>query len=242
MRRLDQEIVHRGICESRANAQRAIKDGNVFVDDKAITKSSTLVSTESQITISDPNAKWVSRGAQKLLAILDQIDGKVALDLGASTGGFTQVLLDKGARHVFAVDVGHDQLKPILRNDPRVSNIERTNVKTISDDTIDHLLWPNFDIITCDLSFISLTKALPNALKLAKPHSSLYALVKPQFELSPKEIGKGGIVKSKSAQEKALENVCSFLDREKWLVLEKKESPIRGGDGNLEFLLAARKT
>ena len=241
MPRLDQFLMAQGLCSSRASAQRAVKDGFVRVNGKAVLKPATNVNACDHVELLDPNAKWVSRGAQKLLAMIGDVKGKVALDLGASTGGFCQVLLEHGAAHVFAVDVGHGQLHEKLRDDPRITNIEGMNTKALDESAIEHDLWPNFEVISCDLSFISIRKALPSVLQLAPKFCDLYLLVKPQFELSPDDIGKGGIVKSEAARDRALQGVVEFLEMHGWKVAFTKPSPITGGDGNIEFLLAAQK-
>ena len=160
----------------------------------------------------------------------------VALDLGASTGGFTQVLLEAGAAEVWAVDVGHGQLSPGLRADPRVHLLEGLNARDLTSDHVPPPAW-----ITADLSFISLAKALPPALSLAAPGAILVALVKPQFEVGPAFVGKRGIVRDAGAHSQVRTSIRQFLERAGWSVLGETESPIRGGDGNTEFLIAARK-
>ncbi len=183
---------------------------------------------------------YVSRAALKLRHALEVFGldpaGAVALDLGASTGGFSQVLLEAGAAEVWAVDVGHGQLAPALRADPRLHAIEGLNARAL---TAAHVPPPGW--IVADLSFISLAKALPPALELARPGAVLVALVKPQFEVGPAQVGKGGIVRDPAAHEAVRASVRRFLQASGWTVLGETESPITGGDGNAEFLIAARK-
>lgn len=237
MNRLDKELLSRNLVPSRAQAAYAITAGYVLVNTKIMTKVSAKVSESDLIVINDPFADYVSRGAQKLLAIIDEKIEGTAIDLGASTGGFTQVLLERGAKKVFAIDVGHGQLHPKIANDPRVTSIEGCNAKDVSKE----LTGNDFITITCDLSFISLTKALSAILKLAPFGCQLFALVKPQFELSPSQIGRGGIVKSETDRIEALNNVENFLQRNDWRINKTITSPIAGGDGNIEFLLSAIK-
>ena len=186
----------------------------------------------------DPNP-WVSRAGLKLARALNlwSLDpaGVIALDVGASTGGFTEVLLSGGAAEVYALDVGHGQLHSSLQNHPRIHNIEGVNAKAIPPGLI-----PPVDWIVSDVSFISLAKALPGPLSLAKPGARLVALIKPQFELSPAEIGRGGIVTDPAAHEKARDSVHAFLMAANWAVEGEADSPITGGDGNTEFLITAR--
>lgn len=237
MNRLDKELLIRNLSASRAQASHAIEGGHVMVNGRVVMKSAHQTSADDEVIVNDPNAHYVSRGAQKLRAIIDENIEGIAIDLGASTGGFTQVLLENGADHVFAIDVGHGQLHPKIANDPRVTSLENCNAKDITADMID----PNFTVITCDLSFISLTKALPVICAFAPIGCKLFALVKPQFELSPAEIGKGGIVKSPADRDRALSNVETFLMENNWRILRSIPSPILGGDGNHEFLISAIK-
>ena len=237
MNRLDKELLSRNLAPSRAQASLSIEGGHVSVNGKFVTKPAFKVSEDDEIVISDPNSNYVSRGAQKLLAIIDDKISGIAIDLGSSTGGFTQVLLERGAHKVFAIDVGHGQLYPKIANDPRVVSIEGCNAKDISAD----LVGIDASTITCDLSFISLTKALPATFDIVRGGCQLFALVKPQFELSPAEIGKGGIVKSDADRARALKNIEDFLAQNNWRTLKSIPSPILGGDGNQEFLISAIK-
>lgn len=231
----------RQLCETRARAQRAISDGFVMVNGAIATKPALKVSTEDSITIDDRSAAWVSRAALKLEPFLTIEDGAIALDLGASTGGFTQLLLMRGACKVFAVDVGHDQLHPSLRDDPRIRHLEGVNVKDLDAGSYDDPDWPKFDVITADLSFISLQKALPAALDLSRAGATIYALIKPQFELDPSKIGKGGLVKHDADALGAVEAICAWIDQMGWRVETTQKAPITGGDGNQEYIMKAIK-
>ncbi|MEM9170498.1 MAG: TlyA family RNA methyltransferase [Pseudomonadota bacterium] len=238
--RLDRRLVADGAFESRAKARAAIDAGAVRVDGAVARKAGALVAPAHVVAV-DPGApSGVSRGGVKLAAALDRfaVDpaGRVALDLGASTGGFTEVLLQRGAARVFAVDVGRGQLHAALAADPRVVNLEKTHAKDLSP----ALINPAPSLIVCDVSFISLKKAAPPALALAAPGARLVALVKPQFEVGPARIGKGGRVKEgRDNAEGVAEDMAAWLAAEPgWRADGWIESPIRGGDGNREFLLA----
>jgi 23S rRNA (cytidine1920-2'-O)/16S rRNA (cytidine1409-2'-O)-methyltransferase len=212
----------------------------VLVDGQAATKPAARVAAGARLALTGDPLRYVSRGALKLRHALEAfcLDpvGAVALDLGASTGGFSQVLLEAGAAEVWAVDVGHGQLAPALRADPRLHAIEGLNAREL---TTAHVPAP--DWIVADLSFISLSKALPAALGLARPGATLVALVKPQFEVGLGRVGKGGIVRDPVARAEASAAVRAFLGAAGWRVLGEVLSPIAGGDGNLETLVAARK-
>jgi 23S rRNA (cytidine1920-2'-O)/16S rRNA (cytidine1409-2'-O)-methyltransferase len=240
MLRLDQALVRRGLAESRARAQALIASGVVVVDGVAATKPATKVSDGCALALSGDPLPYVSRAALKLRHALDVFaldpEGAVALDLGASTGGFTQVLLEAGVAEVWAIDVGHGQLHAKLREDPRVRGIEGLNVRDLTADRV-----PLPDWIVSDLSFISLEKALSPALGLAKPGATLVCLVKPQFEVGRAHVGKGGIVRDTHAITAARMRVRAFLEAEGWEILGEVQSPIRGSDGNVEYLVAARK-
>jgi len=237
--RLDQALVAQGLARSRTQARGLIEAGQVLVDGVPATKASQNLA-DGCLSLTEDIVPWVSRGAQKLLHALDHFglspDGAVAADIGASTGGFTQVLVSRGAARVHAVDAGHDQLVPELRQDPRVVLHERMNARTMAPD-----LLPPLDWVVCDVSFISATKALPSALDRARPGATLVCLVKPQFEVGPQRVGKGGIVNDAAAREEACQTVVTFLEATEWSILGLIPSPITGGDGNVEFLLAARK-
>ena len=238
--RLDQELVRRGLAESRSRAQAMIIEGLVAVGGIAATKASRSIGAEDVITLLGEPMPWVSRGALKLVHALDHfvIDpkGLVALDLGASTGGFAEVLVSRGAQSVHAVDVGHGQLHARLQAEPRIQSLEGTDVRDLVAGMV-----PAPQLITADLAFISLRKALGPALDLALPHAVLVALVKPQFEVGRENVGKGGIVRDPAARAGACDAVAAFLEAEGWAAAPPIESPIAGGDGNVEFLLMARK-
>ncbi|SPU46147.1 TlyA family RNA methyltransferase [Brevundimonas diminuta] len=239
--RLDQLLVARGLAESRAKAKAAIEAGGVTVDGAPARAASQAVSEEAVVTYVDA-FRWVGRGALKLERALDlwpvAVDGRVVLDVGASTGGFTEVCLDRGAAQVFAVDVGTGQLHPKVAADPRVANLEKTDARDLTPDVITEA--PS--LIVCDVSFISLSKVLPTALDLATPGADLITLVKPQFEADgPKAVGKKGVVKDPEAHAAAVAKVRNWLDESGWTVREVADSPITGGDGNVEFLLWAQK-
>lgn len=240
--RLDHYLVEQALFPSRARAQGAIKAGLVMVDGAAATKPSMTVSTASKIVVAGDVHDYVSRGALKLECALRSFEiepaGKICLDLGASTGGFTEVLLRAGAAKVYAVDVGTGQLHPRLLENPRVVNLERTHAKDLSP----ALIPDPIELIVCDVSFISLKKALPPALRLATPDARLIALVKPQFEAGPSRLGKRGIVKP-GIGEGIAADILSFLNAQPgWKSLGCRESPISGGDGNKEFLIGARRS
>lgn len=239
-KRADVLLVELGLFESRAKARAAIEAGGVSADGRVLAKASEAVDEAARI-VAAPAHPWVGRGALKLVHALDlwpvATDGRVALDIGASTGGFTQVCLARGAGRVFAVDVGRGQLHPSLAADPRVASLEATDARTLTSDLVP--VAP--DLIVADVSFISLEKALPAALALAAEGADLVVLVKPQFEVGPERVGKGGLVKDEAARADALAGVADFLEASGWRVQATIDSPIEGGDGNREFLLWARK-
>ena len=239
--RLDQLLVERGLAESRSRAQALIMAGTVFSGEQRLDKPGTRVVADIDLRLKDSGPGWVSRGALKLIEGLDRFDidvaGLVAIDVGASTGGFTDVLLDRGAAHVFAVDVGHGQLDWRLRNDERVSVLERTNARHLTREQITRPAG----LVVCDASFISLTKVLPAALALATDDARLVALVKPQFEAGRAEVGKGGVVRDPAVHRRVCDEVTAWLESIGWSVDGVTESPITGPSGNREFLVAARR-
>ncbi|MEO0958870.1 MAG: TlyA family RNA methyltransferase [Pseudomonadota bacterium] len=235
--RLDQRLVLLNLAVSRAEAARLIAEGAVRVDGQPARKASQTVGDGARLDVERAGPGWVGRGALKLLHALDQfglVPSGAALDLGASTGGFTEVLLARGAESVIALDVGHGQLHPRLAADPRVMVIEGVNARAIPDG-----LLPPVDWITADLSFISLRKALRPALAAARPGAQLVVLVKPQFELGPEVVGKGGIVRDPAAHAAARRAVADWLGASGWKITGETESPLTGGDGNRESLLSA---
>jgi 23S rRNA (cytidine1920-2'-O)/16S rRNA (cytidine1409-2'-O)-methyltransferase len=237
--RIDKLLVERGLAESRTKAQAMVMAGVVLVNEQRVEKSSEQISPDSQIRIKradDPTSRYVGRGGLKLEAALRefQIDarGLVCLDVGASTGGFTDCLLQNGAAKVFAIDVGHNQLDWRLRTDPRVEVREGLNARYL--DPQDFSL--DFDLVVVDVSFISVTKILAALLPLLKPDADLVVLIKPQFEVGRGEVGSGGVVRDKEKRIKAVANIHGFA---RSLGLELKgtmESPITGAEGNIEYL------
>lgn len=239
--RLDQLLVTRGLAESRARAKAAIEAGGVTVDGAPAKSGSQTVGANAEIGYADAH-RWVGRGALKLDHALTvwpvAVEGRVVLDVGASTGGFTEVCLDRGATKVFAVDVGFGQMHERVAADPRVVSLERTDARDLTPD----LIPERPSLIVCDASFISLIKVLPVALDLAADEADLITLVKPQFEADgPGGVGKKGVVKDPVAHASAVARVADWLEALGWAVQATTESPITGGDGNIEFLLWARR-
>lgn len=236
--RADRALVERGLFESRARAQAAIEAGLVRADGRTVARASDLVARGAVLDAEQP-FPWVSRGGVKLAAALDvaglEITGLEALDVGASTGGFTQVLLARGAKRVHAVDVGRGQLHARLRTDPRVVSMEETDIRTLAREAL-----PRMGIVTIDVSFISLRQVLPAALAFAAPSARLVALVKPQFEVGREKLSRGGIVKDAAARAAAASAVEDGLAGLGWHVDIRLPSPIAGGDGNEESLIVAR--
>ena len=241
--RLDELLVRHGLFPSRSRARDAILRSAVSVDGRPVTKPGHPVSADAGIAVDDPASGYVSRGALKLIAGLDHFAinpaSAVALDIGASTGGFTQVLLQRGATRVFCLDVGHGQLDPGLSDDPRVVNLEKLNARELRDA---HLDGQAPKMVVCDVSFISLRLALPPALGLAAPGASCVLLVKPQFEAGREAIGKGGLLRDPTLGERIAAEMCVWLGSQPgWRSLGVVPSPIEGGDGNREFLLGGVK-
>jgi 23S rRNA (cytidine1920-2'-O)/16S rRNA (cytidine1409-2'-O)-methyltransferase len=241
--RLDDLLVRRGMVRSRNEAQIRIRQGEVRVAGVAARKPSQRVLSDIDLSLTPQGPDYVSRGALKLARALDvfklDVTGKAALDVGASTGGFTEILLSRGVRHVTALDVGHAQLAAKLRNDPRVRVMEGVNARHLKAGDLSFIP----EIITCDVSFISLALVLPPVLALAGSDAWLIALIKPQFELAPEDIGKGGIVRDEGARQRACDKIRNVVNAQKnWRVKDVIASPITGGDGNREFLLAARSS
>lgn len=243
LQRLDEALVQRSFFASRSRASDAVKRGTVRVDDVVVTKAGQMVAADASLAVDDPARNYVSRAALKLIAGLDHFrfdpSGLTALDLGASTGGFTQVLLERGASRVFAVDVGHGQLHERVAGDPRVVSIENRNARDLGPDDLG---GEPIQLIVCDVSFISLTLALPPALALAAPGARAVFLVKPQFEAGREAIGKGGILKDPAEAPRVAERLAAWLDAQPgWRALGLAPSPIEGGDGNREWLLGGEK-
>lgn len=241
--RLDELLVQRGLYATRSRARDAVARGSVTVDGMAITKPGHAVPPSSDVRIDDPAQRYASRAALKLIAGLDHFgfdpQGAHALDIGASTGGFTEVLLERCAAHVIALDVGHGQLDERLRSDPRVTVIEGLNARDL---TAEKLGGKSPDFLVSDVSFISLTLALPPALALAAPSARGVFLVKPQFEVGRSGVGKGGVLKNPAEGPRIAEKLRAWLDTQPgWRSLGICNSPVAGGDGNREFLLAGVK-
>jgi 23S rRNA (cytidine1920-2'-O)/16S rRNA (cytidine1409-2'-O)-methyltransferase len=239
-RRLDLALVARGLAASRAQARDLVKRGAVSVRGMAVSRPAMTVAAADAIAVADGAGDFVSRGALKLLAALDQFGfdpaGCTALDVGASTGGFTQVLLQRGAAHVYAVDVGHGQLNPRVAGDSRVTSLEGRDARSISRADIPAPIGA----IVADVSFISVTKVLPAALALSAPGCWLVVLVKPQFEAGRAAVGKRGIVRDPEDRQRALATVEAWVRAQPgWRTVGALPSPIAGGSGNLEFLLGA---
>ncbi len=239
--RVDQLLVSRGLAESRSRAQALIMAGAVFSGEKRIAKAGDMIADEAPLEVRGKDHPWVSRGGIKLDHGLEHfgfdVTGAVALDIGSSTGGFTDVLLSRGAAKVYAVDVGTNQLAWKLRQDPRVSVHEQTNARNLTNEIIPEPV----DIIVCDASFIGMAKVLEAPLKLARPGAALLALVKPQFEAGRGEIGTGGVVRDPEVHHRVCGEAAAWVETQGWRVLGVVESPITGPEGNKEFLLGAVK-
>ena len=243
--RLDQLLLARGLVDSRAQAQAMIMAGQVQVGGQVVTKAGQQTAFDAEIDLRQPPHPWVSRGGLKLAHALEHYGldptGAVALDIGSSTGGFTDVLLAKGAVRVYAIDVGRGQLAWRLRQDPRVQVREGVNSRYLSEDDVPELV----DWLVADVSFISLTLALPAALSRLKPGGQLVALIKPQFELSPRDIEKGGVVRDPQRRQQAIDRITDWLSGLelhgcRFALQGTVASPILGPAGNQEFLLVAR--
>ena len=240
-KRLDLVLVERGVAPTRSRARDLIKGAKVLIDGEVCTKAGAEVDEDEMVTLREGGAAAVSRGGAKLAAALASFEfdpaGLIALDVGASTGGFTEVLLERGAAKVYAVDVGHGQLHASLRDNPRVVSFEGCDARSLTP----ALIPEPVAAIVADVSFISLTKALSPALALAAPGAWLVALVKPQFEVGRGGVGKGGIVREAAARQQAVDAVTAWLSgQEGWRIAGVVPSPIKGGSGNEEYLLGAR--
>lgn len=239
-KRADILLVEKGLFDSRAKARAAIEAGRVTADGKVVAKASEAIDEGAGI-VAEAAHPWVGRGALKLVRAMElwpvTVAGRIAVDVGASTGGFTEVLLSKGAARVLAVDVGRDQLHSSLKNDPRVEDLSPLDARAL---TAEHVP-DGVDLVVTDVSFISLEKALPAALALAGPGADLVALVKPQFEAGRENVGKGGLVKDPEVIAACVERVSAFLEASGWTVRDTGDSPITGGEGQVEKLLWAVK-
>lgn len=239
--RLDQLLVERGLAESRARAQALILAGLVYSGETRLAKAGQALAADAPITVRGRDHPWVSRGGIKLAHALDTFGldpaGATAMDIGSSTGGFTDVLLQRGAAHVFAVDSGTNQLAWTLRQDPRVTVLEQTSARVLTRAQIDRpVTW-----VVCDASFIALRKVLEVPLALAAVPTRLVALIKPQFEVGRAEVGKGGVVRDPALHARVCAEVRGWLEDEGWLVDGLVPSPITGPEGNVEFLISAQR-
>ena len=240
--RLDQLLVERGLVESRSRAQALIMAGNVYSDTKRLDKAGQQVKDDIPIEIKGQDHPWVSRGGLKLEKGLVHFDieptGFTCIDVGASTGGFTDVLLTNGAEKVYAVDVGQGQLAWKLRSDDRVVVMEKTNARHLTAEDIPDPI----DMVVCDASFIGLETVLPAALSLVKPGGHVIALIKPQFEVGKGRVGKGGVVREPELHQEVCNRIEAWLNAlDGWTVLGITESPIKGPEGNVEFLIGGQK-
>jgi 23S rRNA (cytidine1920-2'-O)/16S rRNA (cytidine1409-2'-O)-methyltransferase len=241
-RRLDQALVERGLVESRSRAQAVIMAGLVFSETRRLDKAGLQVAADLPLELRGQDHPWVSRGGLKLDHAISHFEisvaGLICLDVGASTGGFTDVLLSKGAERVYAIDVGHGQLAWKIRQDERVVVMEKINARYLKAESLGEA--PGF--VCCDTSFIGLATVLPAALDLAAPGATLAALIKPQFEVGRAEVGKGGIVTDPHLHDRVVAEISDWLaDVMAWRVLGTTTSPITGAGGNKEFLIAAQK-
>jgi 23S rRNA (cytidine1920-2'-O)/16S rRNA (cytidine1409-2'-O)-methyltransferase len=240
-RRVDQLLVERGLAESRARAQALVMAGLVFAGESKIDKPGHQLPEDAALEVRGRDHPWVSRGGIKLAHALEHFGldpaGATAMDIGSSTGGFTDVLLSKGAAHVFAVDSGTNQLAWRLREDPRVTVLEQLSARLL---TRDHITC-DCDWVVCDASFISLAKVLEVPLELAAPACQLVALIKPQFEVGRAEVGKGGVVRDPLLHARVCDDVRGWLEARGWDIAGITQSPITGPQGNVEFLISARR-
>lgn len=239
--RVDQLLVERGHAESRARAQALVLAGLVFSGETKIAKSGQTLPADAPVEVRGRDHPWVSRGGIKLAHAIDHFGldpaGATAMDIGSSTGGFTDVLLSRGAEHVFAVDSGTNQLAWKLRQDPRVTVLEQTSARVLTPAQIDRPCgW-----VVCDASFISLAKVLDVPLQLASPACRLVALIKPQFEVGRGEVGKGGVVRDPALHQRVCDEVRDWLEGRGWNIQGIVESPITGPEGNVEFLISAHR-
>jgi 23S rRNA (cytidine1920-2'-O)/16S rRNA (cytidine1409-2'-O)-methyltransferase len=239
--RIDQLLVERGLAESRTRAQALVMAGHVMLADRKIDKAGQMVPEDAEIMVKGQDHPWVSRGGIKLAHALEHfaidVGGMTAIDVGSSTGGFTDVLLSGGAARVYAVDSGTNQLAWKLRQDARVIVHEQTSARILTDA---HIPEP-VDLIVCDASFISLSKVLERPLYFARTGAQLVALIKPQFEAGRSEVGKGGVVRDVAVHDRVCAEVADWLESSGWEVKGQTESPITGPKGNIEFLIWAEK-
>lgn len=239
--RVDQAVVEQGLANSRSKAQALIMSGLVYLDTRKIDKAGQTIPADAKLEVKGKQHPWVSRGGIKLAHGLEcfniTVKNSVVLDVGASTGGFSDVALHNGATKVYAVDVGHGQLDWKLRNDPRVVVLERTNARYLTNEMIPEPI----DLVVCDASFISLKTVLPAALALAKDGAHLIALIKPQFEVGKDQVGKKGVVRDPDLHQQVVDDISNWLaNMDGWTVLGVDTSPITGPEGNVEFLICGK--
>ena len=239
--RLDVALVERGLAETRAAAQRLVMAGLVFSGERRLDKAGHAIAADTPIEVRGQPHPYVSRGGLKLEKALDHfaipVAGRIALDVGSSTGGFTDCLLQRGVAKVYAIDVGTNQLAWKLRSDPRVISMERTNIREVTRTEVPEPI----NLVVCDASFIGLRTALPAALALAAPGAHLVALIKPQFEVGRGRVGKGGIVRDPELHTEVCETISTWLGAQPgWQVIGVTDSPIEGAEGNKEFLICAQ--
>ena len=239
--RLDDLLVNRGLAPSREKAKTMIMEGNVFVENQREDKAGATFDTEAEITVKGNTLKYVSRGGLKLEKAMTHfgitLEGKVCMDIGASTGGFTDCMLQNGAVKVYSVDVGYGQFAWKLRQDPRVVCMEKTNIRYVTPADIDDVL----DFASVDVSFISLTKVLIPARELLRDGGEMVCLIKPQFEAGREKVGKKGVVRDKAVHEEVVERIIEFASQNGFFVKNLEYSPIKGPEGNIEYLVYIRK-
>ena len=238
---MDVALVERGLAETRAAAQRLVMAGLVFSGERRLDKAGHAIAADTPIEVRGQPHSYVSRGGLKLEKALDHfaipVAGRIALDVGSSTGGFTDCLLQRGVAKVYAIDVGTNQLAWKLRSDPRVISMERTNIREVTRTEVPEPI----NLVVCDASFIGLRTALPAALALAAPGAHLVALIKPQFEVGRGRVGKGGIVRDPALHAEVCETISTWLGAQPgWQVIGVTDSPIEGAEGNKEFLICAQ--
>lgn len=240
-KRIDVLLVENGLASTREQAQRLIMAGIVRADGQIVDKPGKELSQETMLLVEGQDMPYVSRGGLKLEKAIREFNipvaGKVALDVGASTGGFTDCLLQHGASRVYAVDVGYGQLDWRLRNDERVVNIEKTNIRNLDENVV----LEKVDVAVIDVSFISLTKVLPRVMELLKPGGMIVALIKPQFEVGKGQVGKGGVVREKEKHDRVLADIEAFVVGRGLMIIGVTESPVLGAKGNKEFLMALQR-
>lgn len=238
--RLDMLLLERGLVVSRERAMALIMEGKVLVDGRAVSKPGTMIKESATVTLKEAGIPYVSRGGLKLSAVIEHfgidLKDRTAMDVGASTGGFTDCMLKMGAKKVYAIDVGYGQFDWRLRQESRVVLLEKTNIRYLDNDRIPD----EIDIATIDVSFISLTKVVPKVMEFLKQKGEIVALIKPQFELERADVGKGGIVKEEEKRQKAVETIKTFSENLGLTVLGIMQSPVRGQKGNIEYFIYIR--